>query len=79
MNLFRGQKVKITRPINVATDNAPYAGRSITIFLKSACLFLGLPSFRPSGLNYVEFLDLIIHICSVHNIFTYSVIVYGKV
>jgi len=29
----KGSKVKVTRPINVVTDNAPYAGRGI-IFLK---------------------------------------------
>ena len=33
----KGQKVKVTRPINAATDNAPYAGRGIGIFLKLAC------------------------------------------
>jgi len=26
-------KVKVTKPINAVTDNAPYAGRGITIFL----------------------------------------------
>ena len=30
-------KVKVTRPINAVTDNAPYAGRDITIFLKLVC------------------------------------------
>ena len=30
-------KVKVTRPINADTDNALYAGRGITIFLKLAC------------------------------------------
>jgi len=39
-NLFKGQKVKVkvTRPINAVTDNEPYAGWGITIFLKLACL-----------------------------------------
>jgi len=43
MNLSRGQKVKcqVTSPINAVTDNAPYAGRSIKIFLKLACLVRG--------------------------------------
>ena len=35
--LFRGQKV--TRSINAVTDNAPYAGRGVTILLKLARFF----------------------------------------
>jgi len=30
-------KVEVTRPINAVTDNAPHAGRGITIFLKLTC------------------------------------------
>jgi len=32
--------VKVTRPINAVTYNAPYAGRGITIFLKLVFFFL---------------------------------------
>ena len=42
---FRGQKVEVNRPLNAVTDNAPYAGRGITIFSKISLLFL--PSLRP--------------------------------
>jgi len=30
-------KVKVTRPINDVTDNAPYLDQSITIFLNLTC------------------------------------------
>ena len=33
-------KVKVTKPMNAATDNASYAGRGIRIFLKLACCIL---------------------------------------
>ena len=37
---IKRSKVKFTGPINAATNNAPYAGRGITIFLKLDCYFV---------------------------------------
>jgi len=46
---IKRSKVKVTRPINAVTDNAPYAGRKIYNFLKMSCLAMK----RPFGMEHL--------------------------